>query len=181
MNTKQHGKRIALLISVYALGAVVLLALYASSQSTGHPVDSPAISAYAQQGQVPTPPTVATVEVEPLLPVAYLPDGTSTDVATLLTYINVQRGHLADDPFFAWVHAYLAQTTIRGTMWVRFSDAPMGSVSWLSRDGRPELMLMGCTTPLPLGYHDIVLTTSNVVCLNGECLFMAMPLTVDGR
>jgi hypothetical protein len=133
------------------------------------------------QGQVPTPPSLSTAETEPLTPMAYLPDGTSVDVVTLLGIINDQRGRLADDPFFAWLHSYLAQTTIRGTMWVRVSDAPMGSVSWLQRDSRPQMMLMGCRDAVPLGYHDITLTTSNVICLNGECAFMAMPLSIDGQ
>lgn len=114
-------------------------------------------------------------------PLAYFQDGTFTDVTTLMQLITAQHAALPEAQFFTWLHEYLRQVRIEGTMWVRTADAPTGSVSWLQGDSRPQIMFVGCLTAVPLGYHRLTLTTSNVACLNGECLLMAMPESVDGR
>ena len=117
----------------------------------------------------------------PAVPIAYFEDGSEVPVPQVLRTIDEKRTDLSDDAFFKWLHDYLRQVIVEGDMYVRTSDAPVGSVSWSAGDARPQLMFIGCQTAVPTGYHHIRLTTSNVWCLNGECLLVGLPVLVDGR
>jgi hypothetical protein len=139
------------------------------------------VTAYPATSQ-PVSTVPRTTAPDPDVPFAYFADGTRTDVRTLLRTITTQHAALDDAAFFAWLHKYWNRGYIEGTVWVRTSDAPLGSASWLQGDARPQVLLVGCGAGLPLGYHSVVLTSSNVVCLNGECVLLGrrMPVTVDG-